>query len=80
MSRRPTRRGRDAGRGKPWWLVAAGVLAVVIGVFGFSSSRLGSQEAAAELAPDITLTTLQGDYRLSEQRGEVVVLYFSFVG
>ncbi len=34
----------------------------------------------AEAAPDITLTTQQGEYRLSEQKGEVVALYFSFVG
>jgi hypothetical protein len=62
--------------------VAAGALFVVfvVGMSLFSTGLLDSQEAAAEPAPDITLATLQGDFRLSQKRGSVAVLYFSFVG
>jgi len=53
---------------------------VVIGVSLFSTGLLGSREASADLAPDITLSTFQGNFQLSRERGKVVVLYFSFPG
>lgn len=31
-------------------------------------------------APDVTLRTANGEWRLSQQRGKVVVLFFSFPG
>ncbi len=34
----------------------------------------------ANLAPDIALVTAEGEFLLSEQRGEVLLLYFSFPG
>lgn len=34
----------------------------------------------ANLAPNITLTTLQGEFSVGQKRGEALVLYFSFVG
>ncbi len=37
-------------------------------------------QSLAEPAPDITLTTQEGEYRLSEQKGETVALFFAFVG
>lgn len=83
MSVKRTRRQRDRKRRGRGWLVAlAGALfiLVVIGVSLFSTGLLGSQEAVAEQAPDLALATLQGDFRLSQERGNVVVLYFSFVG
>ncbi|MFQ5812190.1 MAG: hypothetical protein ACE5I2_03215 [Anaerolineae bacterium] len=74
---------RERGRKRRGWLVTlAGALfiLVVIGVSLFSTGLLGSQEASAELAPDLTLATLEGNFRLSQERGNVAVLYFSFVG
>jgi len=89
MSRRSSRGRRAAGRGRPWWVVAPWVLAAVVAALAVASlGRLGSRdtppalapERRAALAPDLTLTTLQGEYQLAGQRGEVVALYFSFVG
>ncbi len=41
---------------------------------------LGGPRAAGEPAPDITLNTSDGEFRLSQQRGKVLLLYFSFPG
>lgn len=43
-------------------------------------SPSSSQATSAQAAPDITLSTFDGDLRLSEKRGDAVVLFFSFVG
>lgn len=40
--------------------------------------KSGKTEGA--IAPDITLSTRAGDFRLFEQRGNVVVLFYSFPG
>ena len=64
-----------------WGVV--GVLGVFVAWLVISNplpSTSKSVQVAAEPAPDITLMTKQGDYRLSDQKGEVVALYFSFVG
>jgi hypothetical protein len=40
----------------------------------------GAGSSVGKVAPDLTLATLDGGFRLSEQRGKVVLLYFSFPG
>jgi hypothetical protein len=40
----------------------------------------GAQPAASQRAPDLLLATPTGEFRLSEQKGKVTVLYFSFPG
>ena len=71
-------------RGK-WWFIGggiAGAIALLVALtFAFSGPEITGQEfGLGEAAPDITLTTLNGDFRLSENRGEVLLLYFSFPG
>lgn len=39
-----------------------------------------AEETSADLAPDLTLATLDGEFQLSQKRGNVVILYFTFVG
>ena len=56
------------------------VLAVVVSVVLASGLLQGAGKAEGDIAPDITLATTEGDFRLSEQRGSVVVLYYSFPG
>lgn len=80
MGRRSVRSEPGAGVRLPRWILLAGALAVIGGAVALVSVRPATREGAGELAPDVTLPTLQGPYRLSEQRGEAVVLYFSFVG
>ncbi len=78
MSRKRGHTGSEAGR--RWRLVAVGVFVLLAVVLVFSTGLLATPKAEAELAPDLTLKTLQGDFQLSNHRGEAVVLYFSFVG
>ncbi len=81
-SRLAERKKQTARRRRMLWAVV-GVLGVLVAWLVISNplpSTSGSVQVAAEPAPDITLITNQGDYRLSEQKGEVVALYFSFVG
>ena len=74
-------------RGK-WWFIGggiAGAIALLVAVtFALSGPArpevTGEELGLAEAAPDMTLTTLDGDFRLSENRGEVLLLYFSFPG
>lgn len=88
MNRRSSPKRRTAGRSRPWWAVAPWVLVAVFAALAFSARRVVSRDTPAALAPDkrvavapnLSLTTLQGEYQLAEQRGEVVALYFSFVG
>ena len=59
------------------------VLAFIAGVVVYSlfaTGLMGGQTANAELAPDVTLTTAEGQVRLSDLRGQPVLLYFSFPG
>lgn len=80
MSRKSVRQGHKARR--QWagggWLVVIGTL--LAGALALFAGLPGSRKAAAELAPDLTLTTTQGEFRLSQETGKIVVLYFSFVG
>ncbi len=54
----------------------AGIIASLL----FPTALLGGAWAAGEPAPDITLKTENGTFRLADQKGKVVVLYFSFPG
>jgi len=46
----------------------------------FAGHLVGNSRAAAEPAPDVTLKTANGEFSLSQQRGKVLLLYFSFPG
>ena len=60
--------------------VAAGGLGLFAAWVAFSNPLAGTVRSAEPVpAPDITLTTQQGDYRLSEHKGETVALFFAFV-
>ena len=81
-SRLAERKKQTSRRRRVLW-AAVGVLGVFVAWLVISSplpSTSDNDLVAAEPAPDITLMTKEGDYRLSEQKGEVVALYFSFVG
>lgn len=78
----PSRRARTP-RVNRWLVLWAGGAVCILGLFGyvlFAAGWLGGSQAAADLAPDLTFSTPNGEFRLSEQRGKVVVLYFSFPG
>lgn len=83
MARRSNERKRDmraARRRRLWWAAAVGML-LLFGWLVFANRLpVGQSQTSAEPAPELTLTTAHGEYRLSEQKGEVVALYFSFVG
>jgi hypothetical protein len=72
------RAGRARGR-----LVRSVRLAFIVSllaVVAFVAGSLRGAWAAGEPAPDITLRTENGDFRVADQKGKVVVLYFSFPG
>ena len=67
-------------RGKGWFVGggAAGVVALLVVL---TSALSGPEPATGRgLAPDVLLATADGTFRLSDQRGEVSLLYFSFPG
>ncbi len=58
-------------------------LIFIVGILAtslFAGHMVGNSRASAEPAPDITLNTADGEFRLSQQRGKVLLLYFSFPG
>ena len=67
-------------RGK-WWFTGGGVAGAVALLVVLSSALSNPQLlGGGELAPDIALATADGAFRLSDHRGEVSLLYFSFPG
>ena len=71
-------------RGK-WWFVGVGgagaIALLLVLTYAFSGPPARESEIGlANAAPAITLATKDGDFRVSEQRGEVLLLYFSFPG
>ena len=71
-------------RSRLFWSIVA-TLGLVTGAFSLFASGLltssGTEPTASyELAPDIAVATAAGNFQLSDHRGEVVVLYFSFPG
>ena len=73
---------------RKWWFVGAAavgaiaLLAVLTPMLsGPDIPEIAGQEfRTSETAPDMTLVTLDGEFRLSENRGKVLLLYFSFPG
>lgn len=58
-------------------------LALFAGVLAYAllpTAVLAGSGAIGRPAPDITVLTADGEFRLSQERGKVVVLYFSFPG
>jgi hypothetical protein len=83
LSRGSQQHRRASGPGASRYLWIGGViviLAFVVSVVLAGGLLKGSGKAKGDIAPDITLATTEGDYRISEQRGSVVVLYYSFPG
>jgi cytochrome oxidase Cu insertion factor (SCO1/SenC/PrrC family) len=66
---------------KRWWLVT-GSAAVGIALLSVLLTSLfgAGTSGPATTAPDITLTTTDGEFRLSDRRDHVLLLYFSFPG
>jgi len=83
--RRQATRGRSSSIRKSFiWVGVLGLVLVIVvsGLFA-ASIWLGSLEGgpvSTEPAADITLATEAGDFQLSDLRGQVVLLYFSFPG
>ena len=67
-------------RGK-WWFTGGGVAGAIALLVVLSLALSAPQiPVGRELAPDIALATADGAFRLSDRRGEVSLLYFSFPG
>ena len=82
----PRERGRQVRarglwqRGK-WWFTGGGVAGAVALLVVLTSALSGPEiTTGGEPAPDMVLATANGEFRLSDQRGEVSLLYFSFPG
>lgn len=76
---RPAKRLRPKSRPLIW----AGCLVFIVGVLAyglFITNVGGAAQAAGVPAPDVSVSTPNGEFRLSQQRGKVLVLYFSFPG
>jgi cytochrome oxidase Cu insertion factor (SCO1/SenC/PrrC family) len=61
------------------WLVVA----LLTGLAGYALVTAASARAAGnagEAAPDVTLHSPGGDFRLSEHKGKVLILFFTFPG
>ena len=81
----PRTRGKVQARGLwqrgKWWFTGGGVAGAVALLVVLSSALSNPQLlGGGELAPDIALATADGAFRLSDHRGEVSLLYFSFPG
>jgi hypothetical protein len=58
-------------------------MALIIGLLAYAlfvTNLLAGARSAGEPAPDVSLNTTNGEFRLSQQKGKVVILYFSFPG
>lgn len=76
---RPARRLGPKSRRLVW----AGSLTFIVGLLAyglFATDVGGAAQAAGQPAPDVSMSTANGEFRLSQQRGKVLVLYFSFPG
>ena len=79
------RRRRNTRVFRTWLFIggglAAAVVLLVVLILAFSGPQVRESELGlANPAPDMTLATLSGEFQLSENKGEVLVLYFSFPG
>lgn len=76
----PPSGGAGLRRGK-WWFAGGGAAVAIAVLFVLSVALSGPETSEPGLAaPDVTLATLDGELRLSDLEGEVVLLYFSFPG
>ena len=72
--------------GRRYAAIASAIIGVLLSIGigagcgnnGASSGTGGS--AALSQAPDVTLASLDGEFQLTQQRGNVLLLYFSFPG
>ena len=89
MQRRRTTPQVNRPRSRPGirrrlWMGALGILGLGIGASVLLAGGLFSSgetpEAEREVAPDFTVPTTEGTFTLSEQTGNVVVLYFAIPG
>ncbi|OGA45479.1 MAG: hypothetical protein A3G24_10515 [Betaproteobacteria bacterium RIFCSPLOWO2_12_FULL_62_13] len=46
----------------------------------FTTLPAGAASTAGEAVPNVTLSTSNGDFRLSQQKGRVLILFFTFPG
>jgi len=81
----PRTRGKVQARGLwqrgKWWFTGGGVAgAIALLVVLFSAWSSPELPVGGEPAPDIALATADGAFQLSDHRGEVSLLYFSFPG
>ena len=79
------RRRRNTRVLKTWLFIGGGLVAVVVLLVGLTLAFSGPQVRESELglanpATDMTLAALSGEFQLSEHKGEVLLLYFSFPG
>ena len=79
------RRRRNTRVFRTWLFIGGGLAAAVVLLVVLTLAFSGPQVRESELglanpAPDMTLATLSGEFQLSENKGEVLVLYFSFPG
>ncbi len=76
------RRTKSSGarRKRFFWAGSLVLIAAIVAYGLFVTDLLGGSRAAGEPAPDVTLNTANGEFRLSQQRGKVLLLYFSFPG
>lgn len=69
---------------KPWLWITGGVITVIVVALAYSLFARdlvgGDATSNAYLAPDLTLATADGQVRLSDLRGQPLLLYFSFPG
>ena len=83
-TKRQTAKGQPGSSSRRLIWAVGFALVLAIGVSGlFATSILtgsGKESTSSELAPDIILATLGGNFQLAEHRGEVMLLYFSFPG
>ncbi len=69
-----------ARRKRFFWAGSLVLIAAIVAYGFFATDLLGGSRAAGEPAPDVTLNTVDGEFRLSQHRGKVLLLYFSFPG
>ncbi len=62
------------------WAGSLVFIAAIVAYGLFATDLLGGSRAAGEPPPEVTLNTVDGEFRLSQERGKVLLLYFSFPG
>lgn len=79
--RNPTTSGSVWQKGK-WWFIGGGVVAVIVVLVVLASSLSGPATTAPNIAaPDLVLGSTSGEeFRISDELGNPLLLYFSFPG